>query len=235
MICRQLLLLDAGSARAARWRAESASAARSIAGSAVQGSDNPGADIPRATRQGSDNPPVARTGSDNPGSDNPRVASPRTNGSSVSVLPQAPEEAVHRSAGWDRSYQARGTTVPLAIEARPVAVAEVVPEMSRGSSSRAPTRTPEARAGGPTNLDEFVNEPEYGPEGGQEDVDVESGRDPKRRKLIHHASRRVTGKAAPDFRGQRSSLRVTGWPWRTATPDLCWKITTMRSLPWRRE
>ena len=70
--------------------------------------------------------------------------------------------------------------------------------MSRGSSSRAPTRTPEARAGGPTNLDEFVNGPEYGPEGDQEDVDVESGRDPKRRKLIHHASRRVTGKAAPD-------------------------------------
>ena len=100
---RQMIVLEAGNPPVARTGSDNPRSAR-------QGSDNPGADIPRATRQGSDNPPVARTGSDNPGSDNPRGASPRTNGSSVSVLPQAPEEAVHRSAGWDRSYQARGPT-----------------------------------------------------------------------------------------------------------------------------
>ena len=31
-----------------------------------------------------------------------------------------------------------------------------------------------------------------------EDVDIEAARDPKRRKLIHHASKRVTGRAAAD-------------------------------------
>ena len=57
-----------------------------------------------------------------------------------------------------------------------------------GSSSRALTRTPEARAGGPTNLDEFVNGPEYGPDGDLEDVDV----------VLQHASRRVAGRAPAD-------------------------------------
>ena len=64
---------------------------RELPRSAEQGSDNPGADNSHASRQGSDNPPVAGTGSLNPGSDNPHDASPRTNGFSVSVLPQAPE------------------------------------------------------------------------------------------------------------------------------------------------
>ena len=49
--------------------------------------------LEQTSRQGSLNPPVAGTGSLNPGSDNPRVASPRTNGSSVSVLAQEPEAA----------------------------------------------------------------------------------------------------------------------------------------------
>ena len=118
------------------------------------------------------------------------------------------------------------STAPLATEARPVSVAIVAHTLatavsatssdsqrppvqwgagipignraSRGSSSRAPTRTPEAYAGGPTNLDEFVNIPEFGPEGNVEDVDVDAAREPKRRKLIHHVSRRVSGRAAVD-------------------------------------
>jgi hypothetical protein len=69
---------------------------------------------------------------------------------------------------------------------------------TRGSSSRAPTRTPEAYAGGPTNLDEFVIEPELGPEGNVEDIDVDAARELKRRNLIHHASRRVAGRVAAD-------------------------------------
>ena len=84
------------------------------------------------------------------------------------------------------------STVPLATQARPVVVTVVAHTLAtavsgtsldsqrppvqggvgipignranRGSSSRAPTRTPRARAGGPTNLDEFINGPEYGPE-----------------------------------------------------------------------
>jgi len=35
-------------------------------------------------------------------------------------------------------------------------------------------------------------------DGDLEDVDVEAGRNPKQRKLIHQASRRVTGRAAAD-------------------------------------
>jgi len=66
------------------------------------------------------------------------------------------------------------------------------------SSSQAPTRTLEARAGGPTNLDEFINGSEFGPEGDLVDVDVDAAREPKPRKLIHQASRRVTGRAAAD-------------------------------------
>jgi hypothetical protein len=31
-----------------------------------------------------------------------------------------------------------------------------------------------------------------------EDIDLEAGRDPQRRKLIHHASRRVSGRAVAD-------------------------------------
>ena len=69
---------------------------------------------------------------------------------------------------------------------------------TRGSSSQAPTKTPEAYAGGPTNLDEFVNGPEFGPEGNVDDVDVDAACDPKRRKLIHHASRRVAGRATTE-------------------------------------
>ena len=69
---------------------------------------------------------------------------------------------------------------------------------TRGSSSRAPTRTPEAYAGGPPDLDEFVNGPWYNSGGSAEDVDVDAARELKRRKLIHHASRRVAGRVAAD-------------------------------------
>jgi len=63
---------------------------------------------------------------------------------------------------------------------------------------RVPTRTLGARAGGPTNLDEFVSGPEYGPEGDLVEVDVDAAREPKRRNLIHQANRRVAGRAATE-------------------------------------
>jgi hypothetical protein len=206
-------------------------AARHGTRATVQGSDNPGADTPHTSRHGSLNPPVVGTGSDNPGSDNPRVASLRTNGSSVSVLPQAPEasdvaeyivlaEVVAQDGIDPTRLRDPLSTVPSAIEARPVAVAVVAqplataasgassssqrppvrwgagipigPQTTRVYSSRLSlTRTPEARAGGPITLVEFTN-------GDLSDVDVDAEREPKRRKLIHHDSRRVTGRAAAD-------------------------------------
>ena len=82
------------------------------------------------------------------------------------------------------------STIPLVTEARPVSVATRVhtvatavsvtnsdstrppvqwgvgiplrPSTSSGSYSRATTRTPKAHAGGPTNLGEFINGPEFG-------------------------------------------------------------------------
>ena len=53
----------------------------------------PGSLNPHASQQGSLDPPVTGTGSLDPGSLDQRVASPRTNGSSVSFLPQALEAA----------------------------------------------------------------------------------------------------------------------------------------------
>jgi hypothetical protein len=47
-------------------------------------------------------------------------------------------------------------------------------------------------------LDEFVNGPLYKTGDRVENVDVEAGRNPKRRKLIHQASRRVTGRTTAD-------------------------------------
>ena len=63
-------------------------AARSEARSAEQGLLDYGSLNPHASQQGSLNPPVAGTGSLDQ-----RIAGPRTNGSSVSLLPQAPEAA----------------------------------------------------------------------------------------------------------------------------------------------
>ena len=60
-------------------------AARLGARSAEQGSLDSGSLNPHASQQGSLDPPVAGTGSLDPGSLDQRVASPRTNGSSVSV------------------------------------------------------------------------------------------------------------------------------------------------------
>ena len=73
-------------------------AARPEARSAEQESLDSGSLNPHASQQGSLDPPVAATGSLDPGSLDPgsldqRVASPRTSGSSVSILPQAPEAA----------------------------------------------------------------------------------------------------------------------------------------------
>ena len=69
---------------------------------------------------------------------------------------------------------------------------------SRSSSSRAPIPDPAAQAGGPPNLDEFINGPTFNAGGSAQEVDVEAARNPKRRKLIHQASRRVTGRGAAD-------------------------------------
>ena len=96
-----------------------------------------------------------------------RAARLRTNGSSVSELPQTPVQALNGHL-FDGE---RGVEVPIRHQA------------SRSSSSQAPARTSEARAGCPSNLDEFVN-------GSEGDLDVNAARDPKWRKLIHKASRR---------------------------------------------
>jgi hypothetical protein len=50
----------------------------------------------------------------------------------------------------------------------------------------------------PPNLDEFVNGPLFNAGGSTDDVDVEAARDPKRRKLLHQASRRVAGRGTAD-------------------------------------
>ena len=68
-------------------------AARPEARSAEQGSLDPGSLNPHASQRGSLDPPVAGAGLLHPGSLDQRVAIPRTNGSSVSILPQAPEAA----------------------------------------------------------------------------------------------------------------------------------------------
>jgi len=47
-------------------------------------------------------------------------------------------------------------------------------------------------------IDDFINGLEFSSGAYVEDVDVEATRDPKRRKLTHHASRRVTGQTAAD-------------------------------------
>jgi hypothetical protein len=57
---------------------------------------------------------------------------------------------------------------------------------------------PDNQVPGPTNLDEFINGPEFGSGDYVEDIDLEAGRNSKWRKLIHHASRRITGRAAAD-------------------------------------
>jgi len=64
-------------------------AARPEARSAEQESLDSGSLNPHASQHGSLDPPVAAIGSLDPGSLNQRVASPRTSGSSVSILPQA--------------------------------------------------------------------------------------------------------------------------------------------------
>ena len=69
---------------------------------------------------------------------------------------------------------------------------------SRSSSSRPPIPDPAAQAGGPPNLDEFVNGPMFNLGGSAQEVDVEAARNPKRRKLIHRASRRVAGRGTAD-------------------------------------
>jgi len=66
------------------------------------------------------------------------------------------------------------------------------------SSSRPPVRDPAAQAGGPPNLDEFVNGPLWNAGGSTDNVDVDAARDPKRRRLIHQASRRVAGQDTAD-------------------------------------
>ena len=68
-------------------------AARQGTSATGQGSHDPGSLNSHVSQQGSLNPPVAGTGSLDPGSLDQGVASPRTNGSSVSLLPQAPEAA----------------------------------------------------------------------------------------------------------------------------------------------
>ena len=55
-----------------------------------------------------------------------------------------------------------------------------------------------AQAGGPPNLDKFVNRPLYISGNHVEDVDVVAARNPKRRKLIHQTSRFVAGRATTD-------------------------------------
>ena len=69
---------------------------------------------------------------------------------------------------------------------------------SRGSSSRPPIPDLVAHAGGPPDLDEFVNGPWYNSGGSAEDVDVDAARNPKQRKLIYQASRRVAGRGTAD-------------------------------------
>jgi len=69
---------------------------------------------------------------------------------------------------------------------------------SRSSSSRPPVPDPAAQAGGPPNLDEYVNGPLFNAGGSTDEVDVEVARDPKRRKLLHQASRRVAGRGTAD-------------------------------------
>jgi len=61
--------------------------------SGEQGSLDSGSLNPHASQQGSLNPRVAGTGSLDPGSLDQRAARPRTSGSSMSILPQAPEAA----------------------------------------------------------------------------------------------------------------------------------------------
>jgi hypothetical protein len=53
------------------------------------------------------------------------------------------------------------------------------PSPRRGSSSRPPVPDPAAQAGGPPNLDEFVNGPLYNSGDRVEDVDVDVARNPK--------------------------------------------------------
>ena len=69
---------------------------------------------------------------------------------------------------------------------------------NRGSSTRPPVPDPAAHAGGPPTLDEFVNGPVFNSGDRVDDIDVEAGHNPKRRKLIHQASRRATGRATAD-------------------------------------
>ena len=69
---------------------------------------------------------------------------------------------------------------------------------SRSSSSRPPIPDPAAQAGGPPNLDEFVNGPLWNAGGSTDNVVVDAARDPKRRRLIHQASRRVAGRGTAD-------------------------------------
>ena len=69
---------------------------------------------------------------------------------------------------------------------------------SSSSSSRPPTPDPATYAGGPPNLDEFINGPLYNSGAYVEDVDVDAARNPKRRRLIHQASRRIIGRKAAD-------------------------------------
>jgi len=104
-------------------------AARPEARSAEQGSLDSGSLNPHASQQGSLNSPVAGTGSLDQ-----RVAGPRTNGSSVSLLPQAPEaagvaeyivlaEAVAQDGIDPAGPEDQHIPLPVATEARPVSVA----------------------------------------------------------------------------------------------------------------
>ena len=69
---------------------------------------------------------------------------------------------------------------------------------SSGSSSRPTMPDPAAYAGGSKSLDEFINGPLYTSGAHVEDVDVDATRNPKRRKLIHQACRRVSGRVTAD-------------------------------------
>ena len=104
-------------------------AARSEARSAEQGLLDYGSLNPHASQQGSLNPPVAGTGSLDQ-----RIAGPRTNGSSVSLLPQAPEaagvaeyivlaEAVAQDGIDPTGPEDQHNPLPVATQARPVSVA----------------------------------------------------------------------------------------------------------------
>jgi hypothetical protein len=72
------------------------------------------------------------------------------------------------------------------------------PSPRRGSSSRPTIPEPAAHAGGPPTLDEFINGLELTSGAYVEDVDVAATRNPKRRKLIHQAGRRVAGRTTAD-------------------------------------